>query len=94
MSAHRSIDPAVVDRLVEANAALSSRASWFEERLATREKQLRTIESGHRRDLRQEQAKVEDARQNLNQVQGSTAFRAGRAIMSPARVWRKVAKRP
>lgn len=93
VSAHRTMDPAVVDRLVEANAALASRANWFEERLATREQQLRTIESGHRRDLRQEQAKVEDATQNLNQVRSSTAFRAGRAMMSPARVLRKVVKR-
>lgn len=83
----------VLVRLKEENAALRSRATWFERRLNEREKELRTRDAQHAGDLRRLEAAQENLRRALADTQSSLTFRLGATALAPARSARHLVRR-
>ncbi len=76
---------AVIDRLTDANAALASRSRWFEERLNTREREMRTRAERHDQEMKsalKQQRILQDSAEDLRR---SITYRAGAAIINPIR---------
>ncbi|MDT0213520.1 hypothetical protein Q9R29_06440 [Rothia sp. ARF10] len=86
------VDP-VLERLVEANAALESRAAWFEERLNVRERQLRTLQSQAGRAAQSQQPAAAGLVPGASTPRSTMTQRVARALRSPRRALRHVWRR-
>lgn len=79
---------ALVDRLTETNKALSSRASWFEQRLSTTERDLQVRTERHRSQLAAAVRQQEVLRGSAEDLRRSLTYRMGNAMLGPVRTLR------
>lgn len=85
-------DP-VADRLVAENTALRSKVSWFEAAIRQRERALSDLRNRVRDPAPRLTRRVRALEEELAQVRGSVSFRAGQAIVAPAKRARALLKR-
>ena len=79
---------AVVERLTETNKALSSRATWYEQRLASTERDLKVRTERHRAQLASSVRQQEVLRGSAEDLRRSLTYRMGNAILGPVRTLR------
>lgn len=76
---------AVIERLEETNAALASRAQWFEDRLNTREREMRSRSALHEQEMRRAMQQQETLRRSAEDVRRSITYRTGNLVIGPLR---------
>lgn len=76
---------AVIERLEETNAALASRAQWFEDRLNTREREMRSRSALHEQEMRRAMQQQETLRRSAEDVRRSITYRTGNLVVGPLR---------
>lgn len=76
---------AVNERLRETNAALASRAQWFEDRLNTREREMRARSGLHEQEMRRAMQQQETLRRSAEDIRRSITYRVGNAFIGPLR---------
>ncbi|MDF8262966.1 class I SAM-dependent methyltransferase [Luteipulveratus flavus] len=76
---------AVIERLTETNTALASRAQWFEDRLNTREREMRLRTARHDEELKRVVRQQELLRSSAEDVRRSITYRAGNLLIGPVR---------
>lgn len=79
---------AVVERLTETNKALGARATWYEQRLASTERDLRVRTERHRAQLAAAVRQQEVLRGSAEDLRRSLTYRMGNALLGPARTLR------
>ena len=76
---------AVVERLTETNKALASRATWYEQRLASTERDLKMRTERHRAQLATAARQQEVLRGSAEDLRRSLTYRLGNAVLGPVR---------
>ncbi|AKU16203.1 hypothetical protein [Luteipulveratus mongoliensis] len=76
---------AVIERLTETNEALASRAQWFEDRLNTREREMRSRASRHDEELKRVMRQQDVLRESAEDVRRSITYRTGNVVIGPMR---------
>ncbi len=79
---------AVVERLTETNKALASRATWYEQRLASTERDLKVRTERHRAQLASSVRQQEVLRGSAEDLRRSLTYRMGNAMLGPVRTLR------
>lgn len=80
---------AVIERLEEKNAALASRANWFESRLNMRERELRGRAKRQAAELALAARQQETLRKSAEDVRRSLSYRLGNAALGPLKEAKK-----
>lgn len=80
---------AVIERLTETNEALASRAQWFEDRLNTREREMRDRAARHDQELKRAARQQDVLRESAEDVRRSMTYRTGNLVIGPIRKLRQ-----